>query len=71
MRSGYEITPDPKLYYRVFLLFLNSAVEIMLNMLSNTLLKVIPHNTQKRRRGRRKEKKIVGTVTTIFAVGHP
>ena len=57
MRSGYEITPDPKLYYRVFLLFLNSAVEIMLNMLSNTLLKVIPHNTQKRRRGRRKEKK--------------
>ena len=56
MRSGYEITPDPRLYCRVFLLFLNSAVEIMLNMLSNTLLKVTPHNTQKRRR-RRKEKK--------------
>ena len=29
--------------------FLNPATEIMLNMLFNTLLKITPHNTQKRR----------------------
>ena len=35
--------------------FLNPAAEIMLSILFNTLLKITPHNTQKRRR-RRKER---------------
>ena len=35
--------------------FLNPAAEIMLSMLFNTLLKITPHNTQKRR-GRKNER---------------
>ena len=40
----------------------------MLNMLFNTLLKLTPHNRQKKKK---KRKNNVGTFTTIFAVGHP
>ena len=39
----------------VCFVFLNPAAVIMLNMLFNTLLKITPHNRQKRKR-RRKER---------------
>ena len=38
-----------------FFFFLNPAAEIMLSMLFNTLLKITPQNTQKRRRRLKKE----------------
>ena len=41
-----------------FCFFLNPEPQIMLNMLLNTLLKITPHNTQKRRR--RKERATYG-----------
>ena len=53
----------------VFLFLLNLEAEIMLNVLFNTLLKVTPHNTQKKNKKKRKNN--VWTFTTIFAVGHP
>ena len=34
--------------------FYNPAAEIMLNMLCNTLLKITPHNTQKKNKKKRK-----------------
>ena len=49
--------------------FLNPAAEIMLSMIFNKLLKITPHNMQKKKK-KKKGKSKVGTFTTIFAVGY-
>ena len=53
-----------------FFPFLNADAEIMLNLLFNTLLTIIPHNTQKRRR--RKERTTYGPLRRYSRwVTHP
>ena len=59
----------PYLFF-VFFPFLNPDKEIMLNLLFNTLLTIIPHNTQKRRR--RKERTTYGPLRRYSRwVTHP